>query len=176
MHKIKVIDNFVESNDIKTAINMIDTLELKSFKGVLHAFTVIPTLEVTNLIKKYSNKALALHKETYNLKIPVYTNEGFLTLWKEGPGTVVHHDNHEGAEMVQLTTVIYLNDSYDGGEIYFPEFDFEHKPKAGQALIFPAFSKDYDYIHGVKDIKNGNRYTLALWHTAMKEFADPDLL
>ena len=141
-----------------------------------HAFIAVPNQEAIDLIKKYSDKALTLHKEIYNLKKPIYTNEGFLTLWKTGPGTAVHHDNHSGAEMVQLTTIIYLNNDYTGGEIYFPEFDFEHKPKAGQVLIFPAFSKEYDYIHGVKDITEKNRYTLALWHTAYKEYAMLELI
>lgn len=175
-HKIKVIDNFISDEDIKIALNMFDTESLESFKNIPWINIISSSKKVNTFIKAFSDKALSLHKEAYNLQMPIYTFEAFLTKWDEGKGTGVHHDNHKGAEMVQLTTVVYLNDNYDGGEIFFPDFDLEIKPKKGQAIIFPAFTKDNPYLHGVHKIENGNRYTLALWHTAMQEYANPDFL
>jgi len=40
--------------------------------------------------------------------------------------------------------------------LYFPKQGLEFKPKAGSAYFFPG---DLHYIHGVKEIKSGVRYT-----------------
>jgi hypothetical protein len=56
-----------------------------------------------------------------------------------------------------FTSIIYLNDDYVGGELYFPQHNnFEIKPKKGTMLIF---SGTIDNMHGIKEITNGTRYT-----------------
>lgn len=175
-HKIKVIDNFISDEDINIALALFNSEPLEKFKNIPWVNILTPSEKTYAFIKKYSDKALELHKETYNLQVPLYTYEAFLTKWDEGHGTGVHQDNHAGAEMVQLTTVVYLNDDYEGGEIYFPDFDLFIKPKKGQAIIFPAFTKNNPYEHGVNPIKGNERFTIALWHTAIKEYADPYLI
>jgi len=55
-----------------------------------------------------------------------------------------------------LASLFYLNDDYEGGELYFPLQDIKFKPKRGAAYFFPG---DMNYIHGVTEIKNGIRYT-----------------
>jgi predicted 2-oxoglutarate/Fe(II)-dependent dioxygenase YbiX len=42
------------------------------------------------------------------------------------------------------TVIVYLNDDYDGGELYFKNFDIKIKPKAGSIVIFPSVKP---YIH-----------------------------
>lgn len=175
-HKIKVIDNFVSPEDIEVALSFFKVNNKKPFKNIPWVNVLEESDMSISFMKKYSDKALKAHKDIYGIEVPLYTFEGFFTVWDEGFGTNVHSDNHIGAEKVQLTTVIYLNDEYDGGEIYFPEIGFENKPKKGQAVIFPTFTADNPYRHGVKEISNAKRYTLALWHTSFKEIADTKLL
>ncbi len=56
-----------------------------------------------------------------------------------------------------FTSIIYLNDDYVGGELYFPQHNnFEIKPKKGTMLIF---SGTIDNMHGIKEITSGTRYT-----------------
>lgn len=55
-----------------------------------------------------------------------------------------------------LSSLFYLNDDYEGGELYFPLQDVKFKPKKGAAYFFPG---DKNYIHGVTEIKSGIRYT-----------------
>jgi len=176
MHKIKVINNFVSDEDCQKAIECITTGTNTMFKNNPLAEVLVDSQESLSFIKKYSDKSLAAHKEEYGLNIPLYTFEGFLTTWNTGAEAPLHNDNHPGAEFVQLTTVIYLNDDYEGGIIYFPEFDFSHKPQRGDAIIFPTFSKEHEYNHGVTKITSGTRYTLALWHTSYEERADKNLV
>ena len=56
-----------------------------------------------------------------------------------------------------FTSIIYLNDDYSGGELYFPQHNnFQIKPKKGTMLIF---SGTIDNMHGIKEITDGIRYT-----------------
>jgi hypothetical protein len=60
------------------------------------------------------------------------------------------------------TSMLYLNEDYEGGELYFPMHnDFTIKPKTGMLAIF---SGDINHPHGVKQITNGTRYVnTAFW-------------
>jgi hypothetical protein len=56
-----------------------------------------------------------------------------------------------------FTSIIYLNDNYEGGELYFPQHNgFKIKPKKGTMLIF---SGTIDNMHGIKEVTSGTRYT-----------------
>jgi len=56
-----------------------------------------------------------------------------------------------------LTCTTYINDDYDGGDIcfYIDGKFINHKPKAGDILIFPSTEPFY---HGVKAITKGNKF------------------
>lgn len=54
-----------------------------------------------------------------------------------------------------VAAVLYFNDDFDGGEIYFPKFDIRIKPEPGMLVGFPA---SHHYLHGVAKVENGNRY------------------
>jgi predicted 2-oxoglutarate/Fe(II)-dependent dioxygenase YbiX len=61
------------------------------------------------------------------------------------------------------SAVTYLNDNYKGGEIYFTEFDnFKPKISPGTLVIFPGTLK---YMHGVTEVKEGTRFTIASFFT-----------
>ena len=69
-----------------------------------------------------------------------------------------------------VTCTMYLNDDYEGGEICFKvlkedgkTYDyFEHKPKAGDILVFPSRAP---YYHGVNKTKVGEKYFVrSFWH------------
>lgn len=64
-----------------------------------------------------------------------------------------------------LASLFYLNDDYEGGELYFPNQGIQFKPKRGAAYFFPG---DMNFIHGVTEIKNGIRYTCPFFWTIEK--------
>lgn len=66
-----------------------------------------------------------------------------------------------------IAGLFYINDDYEGGELYFPEQDIQFKPKAGAAYFFPG---DRYYIHGVTEITSGTRYTCPFFWTVRKHF------
>jgi hypothetical protein len=68
-----------------------------------------------------------------------------------------------------LASLFYLNDDYEGGELYFPNQGVQFKPKRGAAYFFPG---DMNFIHGVTEIKNGIRYTCPFFWTIKKHTGD----
>jgi hypothetical protein len=105
--------------------------------------------------------------------------------WLPGQFQNPHADKelHEGADAgtpndfpyYDIASLFYLNDDYEGGELYFPLQDIQFKPKRGAAYFFPG---DMNYVHGVTEIKNGIRYTCPFFwkileHTGIKQ-PDPN--
>lgn len=68
-----------------------------------------------------------------------------------------------------LASLFYLNDDYEGGELYFPNQGIKFKPKKGAAYFFPG---DMNFIHGVTEIKNGIRYTCPFFWTILEHTGD----
>jgi hypothetical protein len=94
--------------------------------------------------------------------------------WLPGQLQMPHADKelHTGPDAGQpndfpyydLAGLFYINDDYEGGELYFPNQGIQFKPKAGAAYFFPG---DKNYIHGVTEIKSGIRYTVPFFWTIM---------
>jgi predicted 2-oxoglutarate/Fe(II)-dependent dioxygenase YbiX len=60
----------------------------------------------------------------------------------------------------RISTVYYMNDDYEGGEICFPRYDLKIKPEKHDLLIFPSF---YTYNHEVLPVTSGTRYAVVGW-------------
>ena len=54
--------------------------------------------------------------------------------------------------------VIYLNDDYIGGETFYPDHNFKIVPKSGTLAIHLG---DCNHRHGVTEVKENTRYTIA---------------
>lgn len=55
-----------------------------------------------------------------------------------------------------IASLFYINDDYEGGELYFPHQKIQFKPKRGSAYFFPG---DMNYVHGVTEVVGSMRYT-----------------
>lgn len=95
--------------------------------------------------------------------------------WLPGQLQMPHADKelHEGDNAglpndfpyYDLAGLFYLNDDYEGGELYFPLQGIQFKPKAGSAYFFPG---DRNFIHGVTPIQSGIRYVVPFFWTIRK--------
>jgi hypothetical protein len=84
---------------------------------------------------------------------------GFATIQRmqEGVELKAHTDQHTDPS-IRYATILYLNDDYADGELFFPNLDIQLKPKAGTLVFFPG---DEEYKHGVKHVGQGPiRYVL----------------
>jgi hypothetical protein len=59
---------------------------------------------------------------------------------------------HQG--FAAWSVLLYFNEDYDGGEICYPEYGIEYKPKAGSMVIHRP-----SVVHAVKKMKGGTRYS-----------------
>lgn len=62
-----------------------------------------------------------------------------------------HTDQHTDPS-IQYAAIIYLNDTYNGGEVFFENKEISMQPKAGSLLIFPGTE---EFEHGVREVKDG---------------------
>jgi hypothetical protein len=94
--------------------------------------------------------------------------EAFNFVKYEGAGTHFKiHADHGPTYVTTVSIVVYLNDNYEGGEIWFPRFDLTHKPKAGDIVVFPS---TYIYEHASQDMVSGTKYSVVI----MSDYNDRD--
>lgn len=59
-----------------------------------------------------------------------------------------------------LSIVYFLNDDFLGGELVFPDLDLTIAAESGTLVCFPS---DHNYIHSVKSVVSGKRFTIVTW-------------
>lgn len=53
--------------------------------------------------------------------------------------------------------IIYLNEDFEGGELFYPNFNLVIKPKRGMLALHGA---DLKFLHGVKEVSHDRRHTV----------------
>jgi len=84
---------------------------------------------------------------------------GFATLQRMQEGVELKpHTDQDTDPSIRHAAILYLNEDYSKGEIFFSNHNIELKPKPGSLLLFPG-TKDYN--HGVRHVGPGPiRYVL----------------
>ncbi|RXJ98113.1 hypothetical protein CRU98_11390 [Arcobacter sp. CECT 8986] len=181
LNRLLRIDDDIEEAKVRklTRINSIDKKLDKSIrKTKIHK---IPT-EFDELYQKqfqfYQKQIeeffkMALTTST-SVQILEYTKGCFYKAHSDDSNMLLKDDKLVGfkpvAEQRKITTVLFLSDDYEGGELVFnylynkDEEVVQIRGRSGQMVVFlsnPVFT------HEVKEVKNGNRFTLVQWHDAV---------
>jgi hypothetical protein len=156
--------DFVEPEDRDSTIRMIDALEATNRMWVAEQHLRLhndDTQEVVHLARKYAGKLLAL----YGRPPGVFVHCLALLKYGVGGNMRMHSDrmNEECSDCV-LSAVMYLNDAYEGGEIFFPRISKSYHPAPGTCVSYPSLWPAYD--HGVHAVTAGTRYAMAWCFTA----------
>jgi predicted 2-oxoglutarate/Fe(II)-dependent dioxygenase YbiX len=122
-------------------------------------------------INKAYNKAISHYKNHTGLEIPsdaYFSGHSYCKYFDEiddlkNNMTMQYHTDYIISQRdmpgpkFHTTCTFYINDNYDGGdlEFYIDNNIINHKPKAGDLVVFPSTDP---YYHGVKRISNGNKY------------------
>lgn len=128
-----------------------------------------------NIVPIISNMQQRLKIEVDNFfNVDAHPTPPAIVRWLPGQLQMPHADKelHEGKDSgkpndfpwYDIAGLFYLNDEYEGGELYFPNQKIQFKPKAGAAYFFPG---DKNYIHGVTEITKGIRYVVPFFFTIM---------
>jgi hypothetical protein len=76
-------------------------------------------------------------------------------------GLTLHADGSDlNSNRVTHGFVAYLNDDFEGGDVYYPTLDIVLKPIKNALVIHPG---TMEYIHGVTDVTAGVRFNLAFF-------------
>jgi hypothetical protein len=149
--------------------------------------------QITNGVLNPVNSMLRYNESVPNMAVDLYNNIAFamqktmsdffdmpldyktlnFSVMLPGGKNVLHMDNVYLDSNLSLkdkpfdsndrSGLLYLNDCYEGGELYFPRQDFKIKPWAGTFIFFEGNS---DLPHEVLEVTSGERYNIIsfLWH------------
>jgi hypothetical protein len=125
----------------------------------------------------WSDKSIAFTDLNFCQKLikkikPFFGNGYYLPVFSEihrqkiGEGMDEHCDMGSRSDLLR-SMLFYINDDYEGGELYFPAIGFQYKPKPGDFITFPSYEK---YTHGVRPVLSGSyRYVLSGFAWAAKK-------
>jgi hypothetical protein len=116
--------------------------------------------DIKTLLQGYQKHVYRFVQENYPGPFEEYNEDKIhIARFAKGHGM---HEHFDTTKPNDITTLIYLNEDYEGGQIYFPELNIYIKPQEGDLLCFPDTP---DFVHGVKPITEGVRYTAPRWFT-----------
>jgi hypothetical protein len=175
----KIVENFISKQDCKYLVDLVSNCSLWESGGSdFWNDRVINYQSVLSLDKKAAEIMLnannvcgKLIKEKYKLNFPVYSDTLQVIRWFPGMEQSPHADDMSNTEIQGFDhrafgSIIYLNDEYQGGRTFYPNFDIEIVPQAGSLAVHPG---DLEHLHGVTKIEDNIRYTIASFWTFNKE-------
>jgi hypothetical protein len=90
----------------------------------------------------------------YNLKMNFQEAVNFVR-YSEGQHFQVHSDSGFSYSCT-VSTVMYLNDDYVGGGLWFPHLNYTYQPEAGDIVLFPS---NFLYAHAALPVEQGTKYS-----------------
>lgn len=79
------------------------------------------------------------------------------------------HTDQDTDPSIRYATILYLNEEYTKGELFFPKLGVEIKPKPKSLLIFPGTN---EYEHGVRHVGPGPIRYVLVGFIKVKNFYD----
>jgi 2OG-Fe(II) oxygenase superfamily len=153
--KIQYLEEMKKNCLIKFGRDDIDNLRAEGLLEVTDTFAdKLHFLKDMNLMYALQRRSVDIFKLAGDLEVT-----GFMTHQRlyTGSSLTAHFDQYSD-KLVEYAAVLYYNDDYTEGEVFFPQHDLKLRPKPGSLLIFPGTS---DYVHGVHPVGEGPvRYIL----------------
>ena len=99
--------------------------------------------------------AIKDYSRMYTIEMNYWEAMNFI---KYGPGQhFQEHADHGFSYVCTLSSVAYINDDYEGGELYFPKLSLNIKPKSGDLYLFPS---TYLFSHRAMPVTSGLKYSI----------------
>lgn len=135
--------------------------------------------------QQLTSKINAVIEHQYGEKF-LTINTWYFRKWTAGMQQGLHHDAADNTNRLDFRTtnnaeqaplpiayhdvasILYYNDNFDGGHLYFNRPELHIKPQAGMLVTMPC---THNYIHGVTPIISGERYISAHFWTRAKTIA-----
>ena len=159
---VYVIDNFLPNEEYQTLSNFVNNSD--QIPWIKEPWTTDRTApnsipeDCVKIIKKIYPLARLNCMDYYDIKVNDsrnYEHDVLLRKWSPGSKMNLHIDI-QAQKNLHIIGMYYLNDDYEGGEIFFPDYNLKIKPKPNSLLMFPG---NENYAHGVHEVTKGFRYT-----------------
>lgn len=188
-NKIVEIPDFVDKNLIPKMIKFFEECDIRwgdiafygsSGKAII---TDAATMKKFDLPESFFEDLKSKFQEAVEkvFKRKVKPNTSHAQKWDVGGFANPHSDNSDyngkpnAFEINKYVGIFYLNDDYEGGELYFCDKNNSLKPYLSfkpNALSYYVFPGGVENIHGVSEITKGVRYTMvAFWDYAEAEYS-----
>lgn len=183
-HDIFYIENFISDTECDSFLEYLnnegDDWNVSAFYGSLGKGISdsddnikkygLPVDFVSNLRKRMHEVAEEVFDKT--LKPNTSHAQKFITGGYANP----HSDNTDidgrpnAFQINKYVSLLYLNDDYTGGYLYFPDHSLDLKPPKGILLCFPGGMEN---VHAVSTVESGERTTMmAFWDYADAEYSE----
>ena len=150
------VEDFITADDAEYLLSYLDSMQIESpnVQKQIRFLEELDNNKAESIVKKYEKKTYLEILGNYSNKIDIriedltWMRRLELVKWNYNKVLDPHRDGHISAPPppeLSLSTLIYLNDDYLGGEISFPEYEISIKPKAREFIIFPSH-----FLHEVK--------------------------
>jgi hypothetical protein len=133
-----------------------DCLDFKIAQAHVDAYSEnIPDLKnIYNDVSGILHMCLDHYQQIFNIEMNYMEAINFV---KYGPGQHFSvHSDHGFSYSCVVSSVMYLNDDYEGGELWFPYLDIKYKPEYGDIILFPS---TYIYSHASLPVTSGIKYS-----------------
>lgn len=171
---IKVFENFSNANEITQLKDLfnINKDKMKLGKIINGDDRIIETKHRNNLVLSLPKNDLVMDikrriaeitgHNIENIANPIFNLYSEDDYYEPHIDYIVNNENcifPKGGNRV-ATAILYLNDEYEGGELYFNHLYLRVKPQAGSLVFFNYNGNliDYKTLHEVKNIKRGFQY------------------
>ena len=119
--------------------------------------------KIFDFVTKAYNREFIREKDNWGLNIHTVNSftDAHVDIIEHSPGpqkpgfTEPTYPNWKDRWDGYLACNIYLNDDYNGGEVYFTERNYAFKPKANSIVTWPG---NKNFIHGITETRTTNRY------------------
>jgi hypothetical protein len=176
---VLLVENFLSNEEIKAVIDIIENTPNQEWEveylGNLQRFCMqkFGRDDVENLVaegkfeitQNWKDKNLNIlktdiHQTIYNKLSDLFLEldngllvTGLATIQRMQPGVELKsHTDQKTDPSIKYATIIYLNDDYIDGELFFENKGLDLKPKSGSLVIFPGTE---EFEHGVRRVGNG---------------------
>ena len=183
-HDIVGYRNFVPKEDLQKIINYFESMShLWNDVAFFESYGMgIPPIDELATNYGLSENYFGTIRDRYRDAVEkthgraVKPNTSHAQKWEVGAYANPHSDNSDfdgtpnAFEINKYVGILYLNDDYEGGELYFPDHGINIKPEAGMFITFPG---GHENIHAVTEITKGTRYTMvSFWDYAEAEYSE----
>lgn len=188
---IKTEYNFLNEEELAYLLDIVKVGELRDKGNKLHHSALVELTgdewyrfnkfatklndKIFDFVTKAYNTKFIREKENWGVNIHKVNSftDPHTDIIEESPGfqqpgfTEPTYPNWKDAWDGYLACNIYLNDNYDGGEVYFPDRNYKFKPKANSIVTWPG---NKNFIHGITETTVTSRYVYGFFI----KFADYD--